>query len=134
MSGVPPVSPVILDSTLLQGFRLRGGPTLNEMHQLSDSATALVVSSTQSGNYTYQATDHGTLVEYNSSSAGTFTVPANVFQVNTVLGFRSVGTGQLTIAAGAGFTLQVPSTLGLTPPQWTTGFIHIRASNVGVLM
>lgn len=61
-----------------------------------------------SSSATVQALDWGRIIDYNSSSAGTLTIPPNSsvpFAPNAQLMFIQTGTGQLTIGAGAGVNL-----------------------------
>jgi hypothetical protein len=73
-------------------------------------APAIVTTTTQSGtSYTLALADSGTIVETNNSSAVTITVPPNssvAFPVGVTLAFRQYGTGQITVAAGAGVTIR----------------------------
>jgi len=132
------VTPNIVDTTLEQDNQPAGSITPGDVRESGDSLAGLPVSATISTSgssaYTFLATDYGCLVLYNSTSAGTFTVPANVFQVYTVVGCRAINTGQLTIAQGSGFTIAVPSGLTLTPVQWATVFVHFTSATTGVLM
>jgi hypothetical protein len=94
-----------------------------------------VTISSQSGNYTFALSDGGTEVDYAGSSAGTFTIPANAsvaFPVGTVISCRQMGTGQLTIAAGSGVTLNTASAL-TTRVQYSLISITQAAANVWCL-
>ena len=76
-----------------------------------DNRTAVreTTSSTRTASYTIVAGDVGAAQIYNSSTAGTFTLPTNAAQaiaVGTAVPFRQAGTGQLTIAAALGVTLR----------------------------
>jgi len=65
--------------------------------------------SSQSGSYTLVAADAGKIVEVNSASANTVTVPANAtvaFQVGVNVTIAQMGAGQTTIAAAGGVTLR----------------------------
>jgi len=60
-------------------------------------------------NYTLQAGDDGSLIDMNSSSGVTLTVPANLtvgFVIGTVIAVRQKGSGQVTIEGASGVTLQ----------------------------
>jgi hypothetical protein len=62
----------------------------------------------QTGNYTFVLGDANTWVRYNSSSAGTFTVPLNssvAFPIGTVIIMDQTSSGALTVAATGGVTL-----------------------------
>ncbi len=57
---------------------------------------------------TLALSDANTEQDYNSTSAGTITIDTNAtvaFPVGTVISFRQIGTGALTVAAAAGVTL-----------------------------
>lgn len=86
----------------------------------------LVQSKTAS--YTLQATDQGTVLEYNSTSPGTFTLNTGILAHGNLVGFSQVNTGQLTIAAGAGVTINsVGGKLKLTG-QWSEATLRGRAT------
>ena len=66
-------------------------------------------STNRTASYTLTAADVGTEQVYSATSAGTFTLPTNATQaiaVGDTIVFRQSNTGQLTIAAAAGVTLQ----------------------------
>lgn len=134
MSGSTIVTPNTVDTTLIQDGQAPGSIVPGSVRQMGDSLASLPISGTQTASYTYVATDFGCLQVYNSTSAGTFTVPANVFKTGNVVFFRSINTGQLTIAAGAGFTLSIPSLLSATPVQYATGSVHFTSATTGVMM
>jgi hypothetical protein len=62
--------------------------------------------STKTGPYTLVLGDAGTLIEYNSASPGTFTIPLNVLPNGAQVSFSQIGAGQLTIAIAGGGTLR----------------------------
>lgn len=89
----------------------------------------------QTGAYTFALTDAGTEVDYNSTSAGTFTIPPNssvAFPVGTVISCRQIGTGQLTIAAGSGVTLHTANA-ATTRVQWSLISITQISANTWVV-
>lgn len=132
--GVAPISPNALDTGNFQDFQALGSITPVQMRQFVDSATGYSVT-TQTSSYTFAATDRGTIVRYNSGSAGAFTVPNNsavAFPVGVVIGFRQVSTGALTLTAASGVTINTPSTFSIV--QWATGFIHQEQPNIWVVM
>lgn len=134
MSGSTVISPNLVDTTLMPDGQASGSITAADMRQMNDSLASLQIIGTQTANYTYVASDFGGLQVYNSTANGTFTIPASVFKTGNVVFFRSINTGQLTIAAGAGFTLSIPSSLTATPVQYATGAIHFTSSTTGVMM
>lgn len=134
MSGATPVSPNTIDTTLIQDGQAAGSITPSDIRTMEDSLASLPINGTQTTSYTYVAADFGCLQVYNSASAGTFTIPANIFKTGNVVLFRSIGTGQLTIAQGAAFTLTIPSTLTATPAQYATGAVHFTSATTGIMM
>jgi hypothetical protein len=134
MSGAAVITANAVDTTLIQDGQPVGSITPSDIRQLNDSAFSLPIAGTQTTSYTYVAADFGCMQIYNSSSAGTFTLPANIFKTSNVVFFRSIGTGQLTVAAGSGFTLTIPSTLTATPAQYSTGAIHFTSPTTGIMM
>ena len=134
MSGSTILTPYQVDATLFQDGQPEGAIDPADVRQLNDSLAALPISSTQTGSYTFQVIDRGCIVLFSSSNAGTFTVPANTFVTGSVVCCRAVLGGQLTIAAGSGLTLSVPSTLTLTPVQYATVCIHFTSATTATLM
>lgn len=89
----------------------------------------------QTGSYTLLTGDVNNVVEYNSSSAGTFTIPAdNAFwPVGQRLEVLQVSSGQLTIAGGSGVTVNgTPTTK--TRTQWSGATIIKRGTNMFVVV
>jgi hypothetical protein len=67
-----------------------------------------LASSTRTGGYTITAVDAGVEQIYNSTSAGTFTLPTDAsasIAVGRSIPLRQSNTGQLTVAAASGATL-----------------------------
>jgi hypothetical protein len=84
--------------------------------------TALVAAiatgpTTQSGTtYTYALTDANSYVRHSNASPITGTVPPNssvAFPIMTQITVEQTGAGLLTLAAGAGVTINTPTTLKL---------------------
>ena len=81
--------------------------------------------------YTIASGDAGYSLEYDSTSAGTFTVPSGlpdgyIFEV------VQLNTGVLTLAAGSGMTLLTSSTLVLRA-RYSTAQIRIRNSSSAIV-
>lgn len=96
---------------------------------------AVVGVNTQTASYTTVLADSGKVVEANSASALTFTIPPNssvAYPVGAILNVTNINTGALTLAPGAGVTLQSPSGLRLTT-QWASAALYQRAANVWVV-
>jgi hypothetical protein len=133
MSGTTIISPYTVDTTLIEDGQPEGSITPAYIRQLNDSVTGLAMS-TQTSSYTLAATDRGTLVIYNSSSSGTFTIPANIFQAGTLVMVRQDGTGTLSLTNGSGLTLNIPSTLSSSLVQYGTCAIHFETTTTAVIM
>lgn len=81
--------------------------------------------------YTLQLSDAFKLVAMANSSANTLTVPpaSDVeFPVGTRIDISQDGTGQTTIAAGAGVTIRTPETMKLRK-QWAKATLIKRATD-----
>lgn len=134
MSGALVLSPYVADTTLAEDGQPQASITPAVLRQIIASLSA-IYSTTQTGNWTFAITDRGTRVRYNSSSAGTFTIPPNssvAFVVNTVLLGCQVGTGQLAFAAGAGVTLHTPASL-TARTLWSTIWAIQDSANVWIM-
>lgn len=87
--------------------------------------------------YTLVLSDKDKLIEMNSSSANTLTVPLNssqAFQIGSQLNILQTGTGQTTIApVSGGVTINATPGLKLRA-QWSSATLIKRAENVWVLL
>jgi hypothetical protein len=82
--------------------------------------------------YTAVIGDANQLITMSDASASTFTVPPNsgvAFLVGTVLSISQLGAGQITLTAGAGVTINTPSSL-TTRAQYSTVAVVQTAANV----
>jgi hypothetical protein len=99
---------------------------------ITGGSTPLVVTNSQTGTaYTLAASDADKVIEQNSASTLTVTVPANAtvgFPVGTVIEFNLYGTGSLTIAPASGVTLRSPAGLRLTT-RYASAAIRKRATD-----
>jgi hypothetical protein len=77
-------------------------------------ATAMIAINAQTGaSYTAVLTDDGKLITMSNASANTFTVPPNssvAFGIGTQLNIAMLGTGQTSVVAGSGVTLNSAGT------------------------
>jgi hypothetical protein len=76
---------------------------------LAAKRNRVLTSSTRTGSYSIVAADVGVAQVYDSASIGTFTLPTNASQsiaVGESIPLRQAGSGQLTVAAAGGVTLQ----------------------------
>ena len=102
-----------------------------------DGTLAPPVSSTQTGStYTFVLGDAGTVVEGNSASAQTFTIPPHssvAWATGTVMEVFQYGAGQITIAAGVGVTLRSDGAKVKTAAQYATIGLRCRATDEWVI-
>ena len=77
--------------------------------ELDAVATAMIAINAQTGTtYTTVLADDGKLITCSNASAITVTIPPNssvAYGIGTQLNFAQLGAGQVTLAAGAGVTL-----------------------------
>lgn len=98
----------------------------------TDSRFAGVPVSSQTTNYTLVAADAGSIVEVNSASAVTVTVPASTFAAGQIVEICQYGAGQVTIAAGSGVTLDNANGLK-TAKQYSSASIRFRSATEAVV-
>ena len=90
--------------------------------------TAIAGVNNQIANYVLVLGDAGFLVRMNVASANTCTVPPNAsvaFPLNTVVTVRQVGAGITTMVAGAGVTINSPSTLAIARQNGTVQLVQV---------
>lgn len=89
-----------------------------------------------SNNYTAVLADRDRFLELsNSTTAGTFTVPPNSsvpFPIGGQLNIVQTGSGQITVTAGSGVTINSSSGLKLRA-QWASATLVKRATDTWVL-
>jgi hypothetical protein len=98
---------------------------------LSDMAT-----SAQTASYTLVLADKAKVVEMNVGSANNLTVPLNAtvaFPVGTQIHMVQIGSGQTTVVATGGVTINTATTLKLRA-QWSAATLIKRAENTWVLV
>jgi hypothetical protein len=98
---------------------------------LSELAT-----SAQTASYTLVAADKAKMVEMNVASANNITVPPNssvAFPVGSQINILQTGTGQTTVVAGAGVTVNGTPGLKLRT-QWSSATLIKRATDTWVLI
>jgi hypothetical protein len=98
---------------------------------LSDMAT-----SAQSASYTLVLADKAKVVEMSVGSANNLTVPLNdtvAFPVGTQIHIVQTGSGQTTVVATGGVTINTATTLKLRA-QWSAATLVKRAENTWVLV
>jgi hypothetical protein len=101
------------------------------------NALAPLTFNTQTGtSYTLALTDNGKQVEVSNTSAITLTVPPNssvAFPVGCQIAVLQTNTGQITVAAGVGVTVNGNPGLKLRA-QWSYATLIQRAANTWVLV
>jgi hypothetical protein len=101
-----------------------------------DAAMRRPVLNTQTASYTLVLTDERKLVQMNSASATTVTVPPNssvAFSVGAVIDVQMIGAGNVTITAGAGVTINAPDSLAVMSRQYAVVRLQKTATDTWVL-
>jgi hypothetical protein len=97
------------------------------------AAGAVVAINAQTGTtYTLVAGDLNDLVTLSNASAITLTVPPSVFSANDTINIAQVGAGQVTLAQGAGVTINSNGATATAPKlrvQYSSASIICTASN-----
>lgn len=99
-----------------------------------DAAT-LVAFNEQTSSYTLALADNSNLVEMNSSSSNTVTIPADsavAFPVGSAIDIFQRGTGQTTLAAGSGVTLLYTPGLKLRA-RYSAATVVKRSANTWIV-
>lgn len=86
--------------------------------------------STKTAAYTFVVGDRGTRVVLNDTTARTFTIDNNIFSAGDTIYVHNINTGVLTIAAGAGVTLNGADVL--TVAQWQSGTIYFTSASSAI--
>ena len=98
-------------------------------------ASTVIKATSQTSSYTLALSDAGTVVEINSSNALSVTVPASAnvaFPVGSVIEIMQAGSGQVTIVAASGVTIETPASLK-TRVQWSSLGLRNRSTDNWVL-
>jgi hypothetical protein len=106
----------------------------SQVDALIDAANGLA-QSTKTANYTLALADAGTVVEMNSSSARTVTIPINssvAFPVGTVIEVQRLGTGLVAIVPTGGVTLHSPAGVAARA-QYSSILLRKRATDEWVV-
>jgi len=127
-----PDSPTVNDEFVVGGRTWKWSGVFWEF--VGVGSTLLIAEKTAS--YTLVLSDKDKLIEMNSSSANTLTVPLNsseAFPIGSQINILQTGTGQTTIApVGGGVTINATPGLKLRA-QWSSATLIKRAENVWVL-
>ena len=95
-----------------------------------------MVTNAQTGSYTTVLADKDKIVEMSVASANTITIPPNssvAYPIGTVINVVQTNTGQTTVTAGAGVTINGTPGLKLRA-QWSAASVVKRAENTWVLL
>lgn len=98
----------------------------------NDSRFVGVPVSMQTAAYTLVAGDAGSIVEVNSASAVSVTVPASTFAAGQIVEVCQYGAGQVTIVAGSGVTLRNANGLKISA-QYGSASIRFRSATEAVV-
>ena len=126
-----PDSPTVNDEFTVDGRTWKWSGTVWEF--VGVGSTLSIVEKTAS--YTLVLSDKDKLIEMNSSSANSLTVPLNsaqAFPVGSQINILQTGTGQTTVAATSGVTINATPGLKLRA-RWSSATLIKRAENVWVL-
>jgi hypothetical protein len=126
-----PDSPTVNDEFTVDGRTWKWTGTVWEF--VGVGSTLLISEKTAS--YTLVLSDKDKLIEMNSSSANDLTVPLNsaqAFPVGSQINILQTGTGQTTVAATSGVTINATPGLKLRA-RWSSATLIKRAENVWVL-
>jgi hypothetical protein len=126
-----PDSPTVNDEFTVDGRTWKWSGTVWEF--VGVGSTLSIVEKTAS--YTLVLSDKDKLIEMNSSSANDLTVPLNsaeAFPVGSQINILQTGTGQTTVAATSGVTINATPGLKLRA-RWSSATLIKRAENVWVL-
>jgi hypothetical protein len=97
-------------------------------------ASSTIITNAQTASYTAVLGDKDKLVEISNASANTFTIPPNssvAFPVGTQIRVLQTNTGQCTITAGSGVTINATPGLKLRT-QWASATLIKRATDTWV--
>jgi hypothetical protein len=112
------------DRTITGALVVQGG--------LSASTSAVAIT----GNHTLALANAGKVVEVNSATTVTITVPPNssvAFPIGTTLELYQQGAGMVTVAAGAGVTIRSLNGVN-TAQQFASASLRKRATDEWVLL
>ena len=97
------------------------------------AAGAILAINAQTGTtYTLVAGDLNDLVTLSNAGAITLTLPPSVFSANDTINIAQIGAGQVTLAQGAGVTINSTGATATAPKlraQWSSASVICTASN-----
>ena len=111
------------------------GDDVSDALETLDAGLRAVPINEETTNYTLQTTDAGGIVEMNSGSANTLTVPPNAsvdLPIGTRIDVVQIGAGQTSLVAGAGVTIESRDNELSIADQFTAASLYKRASDTWV--
>lgn len=110
------------------------GPNARERLGISETLKELLAQTpvVETASFTADADQLDRTTEVNAAAGVTATIPANVFKAGQKLRFVQTGAGLLTFAAGAGLTLNTPTTLK-SAGRYSTLVVEFSSPTVAVL-
>ena len=96
------------------------------------SSSVLAITSQTGTTYTLAVTDVNDLVTASNANPITVTIPPSVFSANDTVNIAQVGAGQVTLAQGAGVTINSNGATATAPKlrvQYSSASIICTASN-----
>jgi hypothetical protein len=133
--GVEPTSNVVDFTSVTYDTLKLGGVEFSDGAQTKQGVPSLTTINQQTGAYTTVLTDRDKLVEINSASGVTLTIPLNssvAYPVGTSFDILQTGAGQVTIAGAAGVTVNATPGLKLRT-QWSSATLFKRATDTWVV-
>lgn len=107
--------------------------TAAQMTSLQETAMLGGVASAKTTSYTLVSADAGTLLGWNSTSAGTFTINSSVFSTGDTVTIVNQNSGTLTIAAGTA-TVNKPANATLALVQNAAGILHFTSQSAATFL
>jgi hypothetical protein len=108
--------------------------TATQCNTLNANAGWNLDTNTQTGTaYTLVAGDVGEYVTLNNASPITLTVPNNVFAAGDTVNIVQLGAGQVTIAAGAGITLNSQGAKLKLTGQYAAATVLFTSTSVAIV-
>jgi hypothetical protein len=128
----------VIDAPTFSGLvTASSGVAFSDGTQTKQGVPSLTTINQQAGAYTVVLTDRDKLVEVNSASGVTVTIPTNAsvaYPVGTSIDILQTGSGQVTIAAATPGTTTVNATPGLKlRTQWSSATLFKRATDTWVV-
>ncbi len=134
-NGPEPVSNVIDFSGVTYDTLKLGAVEFSDGTQLKAGVPSITPISQKTAGYTTVLSDRDSLIEINSSSGVTLTIPTNAsvaYPVGTSFDILQTGTGQVTIAGDSGVTVNATPGLKLRT-QWSSATLFKRGTNTWVV-